>query len=578
MPVNRNALIRYKTIDNCLRNRYRKWTLEDLIDACSDALYEYEGIDKGVSRRTVQMDIQVMRSEKLGYSAPIVIREKKFYAYGETDYTITNIPLTDQDLNRLTEVTDILRQFKGFTHFQELTGMIQRLEDKIHVSKTHGRPVIDLEKNENLKGLEYIDPLFQAISEKKIIALTYQSFTARMEQELFFHPALLKEYRNRWFVLGKEKSKSPFVLFALDRILGLEKTNESCMDFDDAQIATHFSSVIGVSVNQGEKPLEVRLFISHTNAPYVLTKPLHHSQKLIERNHHGVVISLMVQLNFELEREILGFGDTVKVLSPPRLRKRIYDNLRNASEIYDYELNENVVRNLSGIIESKGTFTINKVYTTRDINRMCNLIQKYKKDEEPDQSKFFAIRHVMAEIPELKSYIFNDGLREILKAYHQNFFLTKSIFFDKAENANWYVTWHQDTTIHVKERIETEGYSGWTKKGNAWGVIPPVEILKNTLTIRIHLDEANSGNGALKVFPGSHRQKFKKEEIDFITHNGIPNICEVPAGGVHIMQPLLLHASSKVQNQRRRRVIHLEFNCLNLGGGLEWAEKDVAGW
>jgi predicted DNA-binding transcriptional regulator YafY len=573
MPVNRNALIRYKTIDNCLRNRYRKWTLDDLINACSDALYEYEGIDKGVSRRTVQMDIQAMRSEKLGYSAPITISEKKYYTYEDPDYTITNIPLTHQDLNRLSEVTDILRQFKGFTHFHEMTGMIQRLEDKIHVSKTHGRSIIDLEKNENLKGLEYIDPLFQAISEKQVIEIRYKSFTARAEQVIRFHPALLKEYRNRWFVLGKQHIKYPFSLLALDRIIAMEATHERCMDFDDAEVADYFSPVIGVSVNQGEKPVEVRLFIAHANAPYVLTKPMHHSQKLVERNHHGVIISLKVQLNFELERELLGFGDRLKVLSPLRLRKRIYESLRNAADLYDYELNEKVVQNLSGIIASKGTFTINKVYTTREVNRMNTLIYKHKKDDDPDNSKVYAIRNVLSEIPDLKPYIFNEGLLTILKAYRKKLFLTKSIFFDKPEQANWYVSWHQDTTIQVKEKVETEGYTGWTRKGNNWGVIPPEEILKNTLTIRIHLDDTNAGNGALRVFPGSHRQKFTKEAIDMITQNGIPNVCEVQAGGVHIMQPLLLHASSKSQTQKRRRVLHLEFNHLELDGGLEWAER-----
>ena len=88
MPVNRNALIRYKTIDNCLRNPYRRWTLEDLVDACSDALYEYEGIDKGISKRAVQMDIQMMRSEKLGYNAPIVVYENKYYKYEDPEYSI----------------------------------------------------------------------------------------------------------------------------------------------------------------------------------------------------------------------------------------------------------------------------------------------------------------------------------------------------------------------------------------------------------------------------------------------------------------------------------------------------------
>src|ERR1041384_7541523 len=120
MPINKLALIRYKTIDNCLQNRFRKWTLDDLVEACADALYEYEGISKGVSKRTVQLDLQNMRSEKLGYSAPIVVTDKKFYSYEDKDYSITNIPLTSQDLGTLTEVVGILKQFKGFGYFDEL--------------------------------------------------------------------------------------------------------------------------------------------------------------------------------------------------------------------------------------------------------------------------------------------------------------------------------------------------------------------------------------------------------------------------------------------------------------------------
>src|SRR6187431_3651732 len=106
MPVNRNALIRFRTIDNCLRNRQRRWTLEDLIDACSEALYEYEGIDKGVSRRSIQMDIQAMRSDKLGYNAPIIVLEKKYYTYEDPGYSITRIPLSDQDLTRMNEAVE----------------------------------------------------------------------------------------------------------------------------------------------------------------------------------------------------------------------------------------------------------------------------------------------------------------------------------------------------------------------------------------------------------------------------------------------------------------------------------------
>lgn len=91
MPVNKNALLRYKTIDICLRNRARKWTLEDLIVACSDALYEYTGKDEYISRRTIQLDLQKMRSDELGYNAPIVVKDKRYYTYEDPDYSITNI-------------------------------------------------------------------------------------------------------------------------------------------------------------------------------------------------------------------------------------------------------------------------------------------------------------------------------------------------------------------------------------------------------------------------------------------------------------------------------------------------------
>jgi len=278
MPVNRNALIRFKTIDNCMRNRARNWTIDDLIDSCSEALYEFEGIDKGVSRRTVQMDIQLMRSEKLGYNAPIIVREKKFYTYEDPEYSITNIPLTQQDLGKLSEVVEILRQFKGFSHFKELSGMVQKLEDKVHVSKTHQRPIIDLEKNESLKGIHFIDPIYRAIQQRKCLSIEYQSFKARKSQEFTFQASLLKEYRNRWFVLGRKEGKVTYMLLALDRIEALNITNSLLMLEDDQFISSYFDKVLGVSVNPNEPAQRIILHVQHESAPYVMTKPIHHER------------------------------------------------------------------------------------------------------------------------------------------------------------------------------------------------------------------------------------------------------------------------------------------------------------
>ncbi|MBR3519598.1 MAG: hypothetical protein IKN77_05730 [Paludibacteraceae bacterium] len=108
MPANKNALIRYKTIDNCLRNRFRKWTIDDLVDACSDALYDMEGITKGVCTRTVQMDIQIMRSDKLGYNAPIEVYDKIYYRYADPDYSITEMPLSMDDCKLIKEAITLL--------------------------------------------------------------------------------------------------------------------------------------------------------------------------------------------------------------------------------------------------------------------------------------------------------------------------------------------------------------------------------------------------------------------------------------------------------------------------------------
>ncbi len=118
MAQNKNALIRYKTIDKCLQNKYRQWTLEDLMNACSDALYEYEGKENPVSKRTIQLDIQMMRSEKLGYNAPIEVYDKKYYRYADEDFSITDIPLTETDINVLSETVSDVKTVQRFFAIQ----------------------------------------------------------------------------------------------------------------------------------------------------------------------------------------------------------------------------------------------------------------------------------------------------------------------------------------------------------------------------------------------------------------------------------------------------------------------------
>ncbi len=336
MPVNRNALIRYKTIDTCLRNKYRTWTLEDLVDACSDALYEYEGIDKGISKRAIQMDIQMMRSEKLGYNAPIVVYDNKYYKYEDEEYSITDTPLTESDLKVMSEAVEVLRQFKSFSYFSEMGDIVSRLEDHVTSAKQKTIPVIDFEKNEGLKGLNYLDTIYNAIVNKQVLEMKYRSFKARSANTFFFYPYLLKEYRNRWFVFGAKRGTPGLYNLALDRIHAIEiAEKERYKENNLFDPHTFFEDVIGVTKSLNQKAEVVRFCVDTQNAPYVMTKPFHKSQQLIETQENGsMLFEIEVVINQELHRELFGFVDTIRVLSPQSLVDFMSRKFRLAKEQY----------------------------------------------------------------------------------------------------------------------------------------------------------------------------------------------------------------------------------------------------
>ena len=336
MPINRNALIRYKTIDNCLRRRHIKWTLDELINACSDALYEYTGVDKIISRRTIQLDIQMMRSGSLGAPAPIEVYENRYYRYKDPDYSFTDSPLTDDDLKLMGDTVEMLRQFGGFSAFAGMEDVLGRLEDHVSSMRHKRKPVILLEKNDDLRGLKYIEPLYKAIIAKTPVKIIYKSFKSRDMQKFIFSPYFLKEFRNRWFVYGWKKGAGMIFNLALDRIHemgaapGEEYQENTVIDPD-----TFFDNLIGVTKNINDKAHKVRFWAAPGQVPYIETKPLHKSQFVVQRNEDGSAIFQMeVVLNYELEKDLLGFGDGVKVLAPRQLVHNMSKRLTQAARNY----------------------------------------------------------------------------------------------------------------------------------------------------------------------------------------------------------------------------------------------------
>lgn len=335
MAVNKLALIRYKTIDECLRNRFRKWTLDDLIKKVSDVLYDYEGITNGVSRRTIQGDIQLMRSDKLGYNAPIVVTDRKYYSYEDPQYSITMVPINDADVAKMKEIVGVLKQFEGFNYFEDLSEIITRLESSLNKSVKSLRNHIQFESNAQLKGIRHINPLYRAILNKRALYIDYQSFKAKEPHRNIYYPYLLKEYRNRWFLIARAKNSSSLLTMALDRIVEFQELMfEPYEEYTGVDFDRYYSDLIGVSKSEKDRPHKVILQINRQHAPYVLAKPVHHSQQLLKEDVDGIIIRIDVVLNFELEQEILGLGENIKVLAPRLLQKQIKQRLKVMKELY----------------------------------------------------------------------------------------------------------------------------------------------------------------------------------------------------------------------------------------------------
>ena len=185
----------------------------------------------------------------------------------------------------------------------------------------------------------------------------------------------------------------------------------------------------------------------------------------------------------------------------------------------------------------------------------------------------FAIRNLLGEVPALAPLLATPALRAVLgELFPRGCHLTKAIYFDKPAGSNWLVAWHQDLMINVERRAEQPGFGPWTAKAGWVAVQPPAAILENTVTLRLHLDDCDASNGALRVVPGSHRLGVVPAET-IASHTAAAVVCAVPAGGVMLMRPLLLHASHRSTSPRPRRVVHLEFSAEELPAGLAWRER-----
>jgi predicted DNA-binding transcriptional regulator YafY len=335
MPTNKHATIRYHALDQCFANFGRKYFIDDLIEACNNALYEFNGLSDGIKRRQLFDDIKFMESEQ-GWAIPLKRhseRKRVYYRYSNKKYSIKKQAINESEANQLKETLSILHRFKGMPQFEWIDEIMVRLESSFNLNKTTNASIVGFEQNLYLKGLDFFGELFNAILYKKSLNIHYQSFNRVEPMLMEIHPYYLKQHNSRWFLIGLNPKYQKLSNIALDRILHFVEINTPYISNEKIDFEEYFEDAIGVSVD-GREIEKIILKIARKTWPYIDTKPIHGSQKVLERNENDVMIELHLKINFELETLILSRGEAIEVISPEYLRNRIKERVNVLQQKY----------------------------------------------------------------------------------------------------------------------------------------------------------------------------------------------------------------------------------------------------
>ncbi|MBK6479610.1 MAG: WYL domain-containing protein [Saprospiraceae bacterium] len=336
MATNKNALIRYKVLDNCFRNPGRRYFIDDLIAECESVLLEIDPESNGISRRQLFEDIAFMESKE-GWGIELdKLRDGKkvYYRYTDMSFSINNMPLNEVEINQLKAAVDILSQFKGMPQFEWVNELVPKLQQGIATDEASAT-IMEFDSNQYLKGIEHLGPLHNAIFYKKVLTISYQPFENDAPFDVVIHPYFLKQYNNRWFLFGynPEKEKYDWNL-AIDRIISIREKKgnyhkNTMLDWNE-----YFEDIIGVT-----KPVDAVLenvvlhFIGKTGK-YMENKPLHGSQKSKWLDDVTLEVNLKLIINYELERLILSYANSVSVIHPLSLANDIQNRLEEALKQY----------------------------------------------------------------------------------------------------------------------------------------------------------------------------------------------------------------------------------------------------
>lgn len=338
MAQGKNAYIRYKVLDRCFRDSRRHYYMEDLVEACNEVLYNYDG--SSVSERTIREDIHFMQRQA-GGGVPLERKmdgHRAYYMYSDRNFSIQNLPMSQSEAEMLSDTIQMLSRFKGLPNQEWLNATLVQMKSTFNIGQAKAS-YVSFSQNEDLKGLKYFTPLYEAISSQQVVSLEYHQF-GRPSYSRIIHPYQLRQYNNRWFLVGKESAVSdvlPIVVVPLDRIDDYKILENEKFSPIKGDVEAYFKDIVGVSPKFGESCQHIVFKAYHPTSSYIETKPIHHSQRVVERYEEYTIFSLDLIPNYEFETIMLTYADKCEILEPLDLREKIKGRAKNIVKFCEIE-------------------------------------------------------------------------------------------------------------------------------------------------------------------------------------------------------------------------------------------------
>ena len=336
MAQTKNALIRQRVIDRCLRSP-RLYSVKDMMEKCNIALEE-AGYKPVTSKVTILKDLEGIEND---FPEAIIVKRRieryLYYEYEDKSFSIYNIPLNDDEMAQLTQSISILSKFEGMPNFDWVDDLIDRFKSSLNIPSTR-ETIVAFDENYDLKGRNWFAKLFSAIASQQALEIKYKPFGKDVITYLF-HPYLLKQFNNRWFLFGCVEGYTSITNLPLDRIEEVSPATIAYRPNTEIDFQEYFEDIVGVS-KRGDEISKVQIKVTNNLYPYIETKPLHSTQRVLSREDDYALIQIEVIINRELKHLLLSYGSDIIVISPATLVEEIKaDLIKNLENYQSVHLN-----------------------------------------------------------------------------------------------------------------------------------------------------------------------------------------------------------------------------------------------